>query len=137
MARFWVAYIDDKLFNSLRNGLIAQDEESKKRHFEQVEQVFVTLEDEINKCNNEGNYFFGGDKVGLIDVGLGCFVGWIRAIEKIEQIKLLDEAKTPALVKWVEAFVVHPAVKGVLPETNKLVEFAKIYVQRLVNATPK
>jgi hypothetical protein len=27
-------------------------------------------------------------------------------------------------VKWAEAFAVDPAVKGILPETDKLVEYA-------------
>ncbi|CAK8536869.1 unnamed protein product [Lathyrus sativus] len=137
MARFWVSYMDDKLFNSMRNGLIAQDEESKKKHFKRVEEVFVTLEDVINKCKNEGMEFFGGDKIGFIDICFGCYMSWVRAAEKIEGIKLLDDTKTPALVKWAEAFDVHPAVKGVVPEMNKLVEFVKGLVKRLVDATPK
>ncbi|KAL5100377.1 hypothetical protein RYX36_004704 [Vicia faba] len=137
MARFWVAYIDDKFFNPMRSGLTAQDEESMKKHFEQVEQVFMRLEDVINKCNSEGMEFFGGDKIGYIDIGFGCYISWVRATEKIKGIKLLDETKTPALVKWAEAFAVHPAVKGVVPETNKLVEFVKGFVQRLVDATPQ
>ncbi|CAK8536870.1 unnamed protein product [Lathyrus sativus] len=137
IARFWVAYIDDKFFNSVRNGLIAQDEESKKKHFELVEEVFMRLEEVINKCNNEGMEFFGGDKIGYIDIGFGCYMSWVRATEKIEGIKLLDGAKTPALVKWAEAFADHPAVKGVLPETDKLVEFAKGYVKILVDKASK
>lgn len=29
---------------------------------------------------------------------------------------MLDETKTPALVKWAEAFVADPCVKGILPD---------------------
>ncbi|CAK8536871.1 unnamed protein product [Lathyrus sativus] len=128
IARFWVSYIDDKFYNSLRNGLFAQDEDSKKTYFEQLEQVLVTLEDVINNFS-EGNDFFGGDKIGFIDIGLGCYLSWMRVKEKVTG-KMFDEAKTPALVKWAEAFAAHPAVKGILPETDKLLEYAKAMLQK-------
>jgi glutathione S-transferase len=48
-----------------------------------------------------------------------------------------DEAKTPSLVKWAESFAADPAVKGILPETDKLMECAKVMIQREVDATHK
>ncbi|CAI8587779.1 unnamed protein product [Vicia faba] len=128
IARFWVAYIDDKFYNSMRNGLFAKDEESKKAYFEQLEVVLATLEDVINKCS-KGNHFFGGDNIGFIDIALGCYLSWMRVKEKVTG-KMFDEAKTPALVKWAEAFAAHPAVKGILPETDKLLEYAKALLQK-------
>jgi glutathione S-transferase len=116
--------------------LIAKDDESKKAYFEQMEEVLVRLEDVINKYS-EGNVFFGGEKIGFIDIAFGSYLSWLRVTEKMTGKKVLDETKTPALVKWAEAFAADPSVKGVLPETDKLVEFAKGFVQRMVASTPK
>ncbi|KAL5177711.1 putative glutathione S-transferase GSTU6 [Glycine soja] len=49
----------------------------------------------------------------------------ISVIEQRYERKLLVEAKAPALVKWAERFVVDPTVKGLIPETDKLVEISK------------
>jgi hypothetical protein len=40
-------------------------------------------------------------------------------------------------VKWAESFAADPAVKGILPETDKLMECAKVMIQREVDATHK
>lgn len=122
-ARFWGAYIDDKLYNSLRNGLFAQDIESKKKHFEELAEVLLKLEDVLNKSSG-GKDFFGGEKIGFVDIAFGCYLSWLRVKEKFTGEKAFDEAKTPSLVKWAEAFATDPAVKGILPETGKLVEYA-------------
>jgi glutathione S-transferase len=115
--------------------LIAQNDESKKAYFEEMEEVLLRLEDVLNKYS-EGRDFFGGEKIGFLDIGFGCYLGWLRVTEKMIGKKVLDETKTPALVKWAEAFAAHPAVKGNLPETDKLLEFAKGLVQRMVAAAP-
>ncbi|KAG8366256.1 hypothetical protein BUALT_Bualt17G0057500 [Buddleja alternifolia] len=45
---------------------------------------------------------------------------------------LIDESKSPNLFKWAQDFcaddAVDDAVKDVLPETNKLMEFAQVHV---------
>ncbi|KAL9328147.1 hypothetical protein ACSQ67_003150 [Phaseolus vulgaris] len=94
-ARFWNAYIDEKWFTSLRSVVVAEDDEEKRPHFEQAEEV------------------------------LESFLSWIRVTEQINGRKLLDETKHPSLVQWAETFAAHPAVNGFLPETDKLIEFAK------------
>ncbi|XP_047321914.1 glutathione S-transferase U17-like [Impatiens glandulifera] len=126
IARFWTAYIDDKWFPSLHGIAKAQDEEAMKSAFEQVIDGLLLLEGAFVETNKGSGDFFGGEKIGYIDVALGCFLGWIRATEKMNGVKLFDEAKVPNLSKWAEKFASDPAVKDLLPETDKLVEFAKV-----------
>lgn len=137
IAKFWVAYIDDKLCDSMRNVIFAHDDVSMKTYFEQLEEVLVTLEDLVNKSSSEGNDFIGGDNIGSVDIAFGSFLSWLRVIEKMVGKNAFDEAKTPSLVKWAESFAADPAVKGILPETDKLMECAKVMIQREVEATPK
>jgi len=39
-----------------------------------MEEVFATLEDLVNKCS-EGKDYFGGDKIGFVDIAFGCLLG--------------------------------------------------------------
>ncbi|CAM8881745.1 unnamed protein product [Rhodiola kirilowii] len=124
-ARFWAAYIDDKWFPTLSGIAKAQGEEAKKEALAQVYEGLKLLEGAFEQCS-KGKAFFGGDKVGYLDIALGCFLGWIRVTEAMNNVKVLDEEKTPGLAKWAERFVADEAVKDVMPETEKLIEFAKV-----------
>lgn len=111
----------------------AQGEEAKKAAVEQVEAGLALLEEAYEK-SSKGRDFFGGDEIGYLDIAFGCFMGWLRVIEKLNGVKLLDQAKTPGLVNWADKFCAHAAVKDVMPETDKLAEIAKILAAKLRGA---
>ncbi|PNT14470.1 hypothetical protein POPTR_010G032800v4 [Populus trichocarpa] len=125
LARFWAAYLDEKWFPTMRSIATAKEEEARKALIEQAGEGVMMLEDAFSRCS-KGKGFFGGDQIGYLDIAFGSFLGWLRAIEKMNGVKLIDETKTPSLLKWATSFSSHPAVKDVLPETQKLVEFAKV-----------
>lgn len=132
--RFWAYYVDDKWYPSVSAILRAQTEEAKAEAVEQVFAGLKLLEEAFEKCS-KGKGFFAGDAIGYLDIALGCFLGWLKATEKMAGVKFLDEAKTPLLVQWVERFYASDAVKGVMPEADKLVEFAKM-IQAKFKAAP-
>ncbi|KAE9607123.1 hypothetical protein Lal_00026005 [Lupinus albus] len=131
--RFWASYIDDKLFPSMRNIVAAEDEEAKKTNLIEVEEVVERMEEVFNK-QSDGKAFFGGDKIGFIDIAFGSMLSWLSVIENMSGRKVVVETKTPSLVKWAKTFAADPAVKGVFPETDKLIEFAKALKQRWASA---
>lgn len=124
LARFWAAYVDDKLLPIMLETRKAEGVEAKMAAFERLKEGLVVLEDAFAKCS-KGKDFFGGDSIGYLDIAFGCCLGWIKASEKMVEVVLLDETKTPGLVGWAERFCSHEAVKGTLPETEKLLEIAK------------
>ncbi|XP_021910402.1 glutathione S-transferase U17-like [Carica papaya] len=128
--RFWAAYIDEKWSPSLKGLGVVEDEEANKATIEQLEEGLVLLEEAFEKMSR-GKAFFGGDEIGYLDIALGCYLGWVRVMEKANGLKLIDESKTPCLAKWAESFCSHEAVKGVMPETEKLAEFAKVIFPRM------
>ncbi|XP_027360934.1 glutathione S-transferase U17-like [Abrus precatorius] len=130
IARFWTAYVDEKAFVFLRNILMSEDDEEKKALFGQMEEVLDRMEEALKKYS-EGKAYFGGDTIGCIDIAFGSFLRWINVIEKMNGRIVLDEAKNPVLAKWAETFSVDPAVNGLLPETDKLIEYANVLKQKM------
>ncbi|CAL9082661.1 unnamed protein product [Musa acuminata var. zebrina] len=123
--RFWAAYIDDKWFPSMFGIAKAETEEAKAESAEQAWAGLKLLEEAFEKLS-KGKAFFGGDTIGHVDIALGSYLGWAKVIEQMTGLKLFDEEKTPLLAVWAERFCTHEAVKEVMPETEKLMEFAKM-----------
>ncbi|XP_058192007.1 glutathione S-transferase U17-like [Rhododendron vialii] len=65
MARFWAAYIDDKIVKVLQ---YAEREDAKAAALVQVMKGIMLSEDAFAKCG-KGKDFFGGDTIGYLDIG--------------------------------------------------------------------
>ncbi|KAK2408267.1 tau class glutathione S-transferase [Trifolium repens] len=124
VARFWAAYIDQKWFPPMQSIITVEGEEERKPYFEVMEEVVEKMEEAFEKCS-KGKPFFGGDRIGYLDIAFGSFLGWLSVIEHDYERKVLVEEKAPNLVKWAERFVFDPAVKGIIPETERLVKLSK------------
>ena len=81
-----------------------------------LEEAFVTC--------GKGGKWFGGDEVGYVDIVFGSFLAWFRVTEKLSGLNILDGEKFPQLTDWADRFCAEESVKGVMPETDKLQEFA-------------
>ncbi|KAL6843910.1 hypothetical protein ACP4OV_026481 [Aristida adscensionis] len=125
MARFWAAYLDDKLIPSWWQSFKSKTEEDKA---ERVEQTLVAVEqmEAAFKEVSKGKPFFGGDSVGYMDVMLGGIVSWAHAGEELYGFRLFDAGRAPLLSAWVERFSALAWAKELLPDPGKLVERAKI-----------
>ncbi|KAF3320350.1 hypothetical protein FCM35_KLT22048 [Carex littledalei] len=126
IARFWAAYIDDKLFPSFFGILKATTEETKAEKIANTLVALEQLEGAFKKCSvGTGKGFFGGDSIGFVDVTLGSHLAWIKAIENISGVKLVDETKMPLLVEWQKHFLALDIVKFVLPSAERVEEYGK------------
>ncbi|KAL9262054.1 Glutathione S-transferase U17-like protein [Drosera capensis] len=124
MARFWAAYVDDKMFPTMREIVAANEDEAKAAAVALFKEGLSLLEEALVKMS-KGKKFFGGDEIGYMDIAFGCYISWFKVTEIVSNVKLFDESATPHLVAWIHSFSSHPAVKDVMPETDKLMEFAK------------
>ncbi|CAL9752123.1 unnamed protein product [Musa acuminata subsp. burmannicoides] len=126
VARFWATYIDDKLLALVRAlAFGATEGTSKAEAADGGAEAFQLLEEAFTKCSH-GKEYFGGDTIGYLDIALGCWLGWIKAVEEVSSIKFLDEKKVPLLVGWAERFLQDKAVKEVTPEIDEFVQYAKM-----------
>lgn len=87
---------------------------------EQIDEAMMVLEEAFLKCS-KGKAYFGGDSIGYIDIVLGSCLVWIKAMEDISGLKVLEKVRTPELLGWADTFMSNDTVKDVNPETGKLV----------------
>ncbi|CAN6324762.1 unnamed protein product [Urochloa humidicola] len=125
IARFWAAYVDDKLLASWLQSFSGKTEEEKAEGLKQTLAAAEHLEAAFKEIS-KGKPFFGGDSVGYLDVALGALVAWVHAGEKLYGFRLFDATRSPVLNAWVERFGALDAAKAVLPDANRLADYAKM-----------
>ncbi|GKV10075.1 hypothetical protein SLEP1_g21494 [Rubroshorea leprosula] len=74
--------------------------------------------------------FFGGEKIGLVDIVGNNIVFWVRAFQEVVRIELLTAEEFHVLFKWSEEFVGCPIIKGSLPSREKIMTFCKSRLER-------
>nr|WAA68351.1 tau class glutathione S-transferases [Pinus densata] len=123
IARFWAAFVDDKLVPCLRGVFTGQGEQQEKAIQESVAN-FLILEEALrtNPCSS-GKLYFGGDEIGFVDIALGGLSGFVKALQKAISSVLIDEEKMPLLSAWMDRFCEANGVKEVMPDPAKVLEF--------------
>uniref|UniRef100_J3N4A9 glutathione transferase n=2 Tax=Oryza brachyantha TaxID=4533 RepID=J3N4A9_ORYBR len=129
VARFWAAYIDDKLAAPWGKVYRVETEEERAEYMRQTHAAVDALEGGLEECS-KGKAFFGGDGVGYVDVVLGGLVSWVRAGDRLSGGRLFDEAKTPRLAAWLERFGELDAAKAVLQDVDRVVEYSKQFLPK-------
>jgi glutathione S-transferase len=124
VARFWAAYVDDKVGSAWQGMLFTcTTEEERAAAVARAVAALETLEGAFEECS-KGKAFFGGDAIGFVDVVLGGYLGWFRAVDKMIGRRLIDPARTPLLARWEERFRAAEAAQGVVPDdADKMLEF--------------
>ncbi|KAJ1296503.1 hypothetical protein BS78_01G305900 [Paspalum vaginatum] len=123
-ARFWAAYIDDKLYPALVGILKAATEEERAEKAKEMFAVMERIEEAFSKCSG-GNAFFGGDSIGFLDIALGCWLFWFEALRRMYGVEIVGTSRTPLLAAWAERFAETAEAKEVLPEADDAVQYAK------------
>ncbi|KAK1437788.1 hypothetical protein QVD17_03586 [Tagetes erecta] len=117
--RFWASYIDNKFFPLFEELRKTPDKEEKEAIKKQIIEGSQLLEEAFVKVS-KGKDYFGGDDAGYLDVVLGCFLAWVKFVEKRNEFNIIDEVRTPKLKKWVNRIWSHEAFKDVFPGSETL-----------------
>ncbi|MFQ6623802.1 hypothetical protein Gotur_004255 [Gossypium turneri] len=129
MARFWALYIDQMLLESSKKVLYVEGEELKKE-IKQVSEAMEVLEGML-----KGKKFFGGEKIGFLDITFGWIAIWLGAIEEVAGFQLYDPRKYPLLHNWKNRFRELDEIKDSLFPKEKLVRFFQKYRHASKKAT--
>ncbi|KAF7150727.1 hypothetical protein RHSIM_Rhsim02G0216000 [Rhododendron simsii] len=92
--------------------------EEKEKAIESARESLSFLEEQI-----EGKTFFGGEKIGFLDLAVGWIPLWLGVMEQVGEMKLLDAEKFPSLHEWSQNFIKIPLIKEALPPREKLVDY--------------
>ncbi|KAF7112613.1 hypothetical protein RHSIM_RhsimUnG0211300 [Rhododendron simsii] len=90
---------------------------------EKVIERAMPLEDAFAKCSKGKDFFSAVTALGNLDTAFGSFLEWLRAIEMMTGVKLLDETKNPGLFGWAEEFGFNAAVKVVIPKWSDTIGY--------------
>ncbi|KAK3153142.1 hypothetical protein QOZ80_2BG0168370 [Eleusine coracana subsp. coracana] len=129
VARFWVAYIDDKLAVPWDQVFRARTDEKRNEAMRQTFAAAEALEGGLKECS-KGKNFFGGDNVGYLDIIVGSLVPWAKATSVLAGAELFDAAKMPLLGAWMDRFCELDVAKAVLQDPNSLLEQAKMLIAK-------
>nr|CAB3495441.1 unnamed protein product [Digitaria exilis] len=103
---------------------IDETDEEKAEAVKQTLAAAEHVEAAFKECS-KGKPFFGGDNIGYLDITLGSLVALVRTSETYG-FKPFDATRSPLLNAWVERFSALDAVKAIVPDTDRLVDYAKM-----------
>ncbi|KAL0456984.1 UNVERIFIED_CONTAM: Glutathione transferase GST 23 [Sesamum latifolium] len=75
-----------------------------------VKQAIENLEKVEEKLT--GKRFFGGDRIGHVDLMMGFISYMLPVWEEVAGVKILDPRKFPAIHAWTNNFLNHEVIKA-------------------------
>ncbi|XP_021895437.1 glutathione transferase GST 23-like [Carica papaya] len=127
-ARFWATFGDDKVLARMWSSFTSQGPEQEEALAAATENLKF-LEEEL-----QGKKFFGGDKIGFVDLALGWLTNMLGAMEEVNGIKIVDEQRFPRLSGWLQDFSGVPIIKENFPPHDKLVTRFRIFREKFISA---
>ncbi|XP_052192142.1 probable glutathione S-transferase [Diospyros lotus] len=114
-ARFWAKLVDQKFLEASLMAFHSSSGEEKAKGVESAGEVLELLEAEI-----KGKKFFGGEKVGFLDLVVGWIAYWHPFVEEVGGFKAVDSTKYPSFVSWIHNFLQLPLIRDSLPPPEAL-----------------
>ncbi|KOM47093.1 glutathione S-transferase U19-like [Vigna umbellata] len=114
-SRFWVDYIDKKVFETGRSIWASNGEERKVGTRDFIE-VLKHLEEALGEKE-----YFGGDAFGYLDIIAIPHSAWFLAYEELGGFKVADHS--PKISAWIKRCLQRESVAKVLPDPDKIYQF--------------
>ncbi|WCJ28377.1 glutathione S-transferase TAU 8 [Euphorbia peplus] len=118
MARFWMKFIVEKLNPSIFRIIWINKENERENAIEEACQNLKTLENEV-----KNKKFFGGEKIGAVDIAANSIGFWLGVIEEAAGIELVNKEKFPILCDWIHDYLSSDIMKENIPPREELVAF--------------
>ncbi|XP_023552156.1 probable glutathione S-transferase parC [Cucurbita pepo subsp. pepo] len=115
-ARFWVDFIDKKLYDAGRKVWAGKGEEVEAGKKELIG-VLKQLEEVLGEKG-----FFGGERLGFVDIALIGFHSWFYSYEAFGKLSI--EAECPKIMGWAKRCLEKESVSKSLPDSKKVYDFA-------------
>ncbi|KAH9319958.1 hypothetical protein KI387_021727, partial [Taxus chinensis] len=138
LVRFWADYVDKKAgdlqiyvifmlsaehiipsIHGPKNDILKCTGEEHETGKQQLIENLVLLEETL-----KGKDYFGGDTFGSVDIVFAPQISWFPIFEIVGQFKIPTEERFPRIAAWMKKCKERESVKKILPEHEKLLEFA-------------
>ncbi|KAJ9182369.1 hypothetical protein P3X46_006372 [Hevea brasiliensis] len=126
VVRFWVKFIEDK-GPSAWVVFRTSGEEQEKAVKDSLEMLKTIEEHALGEKK-----YFGGDKIGMVDIACSGIAHWLQVIEEVVGIKILEPHKFPRLHAWTKTFKEAPIIKDNLPNQDEMLVFFKQAREKLL-----
>ncbi|GAB2282741.1 hypothetical protein Dimus_017280 [Dionaea muscipula] len=131
MVRFWANFIDTKLVPAIKVAVLREcEEEEHEKKIEEAKHWVKTIENVLG----EKKKFFGGEKIGYLDIAAIWLIGWVPAMQEAAGWELISKEKFPFLSAWTQEMLSHQVVRDNLPHRDPLHAY---YVWRLSGFKPE
>lgn len=125
-ARFWVDYIDKKVYDAGQKIYILKGDEIGEEAQKGFIEVLKVLEGELGD-----KPYFGGETFGFVDIALIPFYSWFYAYETFGKFNI--EEKCPKLIAWVKRCMERESVSKSLPADldHKVYDFLLLWRKKI------
>ncbi|KAK3424651.1 hypothetical protein EUGRSUZ_F01433 [Eucalyptus grandis] len=123
-ARFWADYVDKKFYDLERKVWTIEGKEEVAK--EELIESLKLLEGELGD-----KPFFGGKRLGFVDVAAIPFYTWLYAYEKFGNFSI--EAECPKLIAWTKRCLNKESVSKSVPDPQKVYEFT-LHVKKALSS---
>ncbi|XP_008812228.1 glutathione transferase GST 23-like [Phoenix dactylifera] len=125
-ARFWAKFVEDKI-NPAIYAVFCTTGEQQQKALQEAQESFMTLEVAL-----KSKKFFGGEMIGFVDIVAGWLPYWLRIIEEIVGVSIVNENIQPLINEWFDNFLELDLVKGSLPPKDKIYAINKARREQLL-----
>ncbi|XP_041002228.1 probable glutathione S-transferase isoform X1 [Juglans microcarpa x Juglans regia] len=131
LARFWIKFGDDKrpIFSVFFQ---VSEERDRGDEMKEVLEFLKILEEQALGDKK----FFGGDKIGMVDIVYGWLSYLFKCLEEMKGVKLLEPNTFPRLHAWAENFKQVSVIKDNLPDYTKVLLYLKLVREKITAENP-
>ncbi|CAI9752765.1 unnamed protein product [Fraxinus pennsylvanica] len=131
MARFWIDFGQQKCRTFFSFYLAT--EEDKEKETKEVLEILKIIQDQALGDKK----FFGGNKIGLLDLSFGWLAHWFECTQEVVGIQILEHSILPRLYEWTVNFKEEPVIKENLPDSSKLLTHFRWLKEKFSSPNPK
>ncbi|XP_055811670.1 probable glutathione S-transferase [Solanum dulcamara] len=120
IARFWAKFLDGKCLEVVGKALWSKGDEQEKSKQEEAYEMLKIVDNEL-----KDKKFFGGNKIGFVDVAANYIPFWVEIVEEATGVVLITSEKFPNLCAWIDEYLNCSEVKENLPDRDTMLSFFK------------
>lgn len=99
--------------------------EKQEKAIKETLEMLKIIEEQAFISGDQENKFFGGEKIGIVDLAFGIIPHWLEVIEDIVGVKILEPNLFPHLLNWIQNFKEEQVIKENLPNRDEMFVFLK------------